>query len=444
MSQSDSVHQHRSEEGLQGNQPSRPMGLLDRLAKRGVIHHLNQLTRGRVTLEDRFTHSSHGSYEHARDALIRVHDPRMYRSAVLGGGLGFAEAYLEALWDSPDLTGLLRVFARDVQIAHKNDRGLARLKSPLLRAGSYIKRNTRIGSRRNIAAHYDLGNEFFSLMLDETMTYSCGIFPSPITSMQQASINKLDRICQKLGLQPGDHVLETGTGWGSFAIHAAKNYGCRVTTTTISARQHDIARKRIEEAGLSDKVTLLLKDYRDLEGQYDKLVSIEMIEAVGHGYLDTYMGACANLLKPDGQMLLQVISMPDQRYKAYLRTTDFIQKHVFPGSCCPALGAVAKSVTRATDFRCVQYEDMTPHYVTTLGHWQQSFDEQIDQIRALGYPERFIRLWNYYLAYCRAGFAERYIGVGQMLLNKPDCRETTPLPALRPIKSSKINEACAC
>lgn len=418
------------------------IGHLDRLAKRAVINRLDQLKRGRITLEDGGVQTTHGFDEQGRDAHIRVHDSRMYRNAVLGGGLGFAESFLDGQWDTPDLTELLRMFVRDVQIAHRNDRGLARLKAPLLRAGAFISRNTKVGSRRNIAAHYDLGNDFFALFLDETMTYSCGIFDSPDTTLQEASVNKLDRICQKLRLQPGDHVLETGTGWGSFAIHAAKNYGCRVTTTTISARQHEIARQRIQEAGLSDQVTLLLKDYRDLEGQYDKLVSIEMIEAVGHGYLGTYMGACAKLLKPDGQMLLQVISMPDQRYKAYLRTTDFIQKHVFPGSCCPALSAVADAVTRATDFRCVQYEDMTPHYVTTLGHWQQGFDEQIEQVRGLGYPERFIRLWNYYLAYCRAGFAERYIGVGQMLLNKPDCRLVTPLPVLRPTQEARLVEAC--
>lgn len=418
------------------------IGSVDRLAKRAVISRLDQLTRGRITLEDANTRTSHGVDDSGRGALIQVHNPRMYRDTVLGGGLGFAESYLDTHWDTPDLTELLRVFVRDMQIAHQNDRGLARLKTPLLWAGAFINRNTKLGSRRNIAAHYDLGNEFFALFLDETMTYSCGIFESSETSLYDASVNKLDRICQKLDLQPGDHVLETGTGWGSFAIHAARNYGCRVTTTTISASQHEIARQRIQAAGLSDQVTLLLKDYRDLEGQYDKLVSIEMIEAVGHGYLDIYMGTCSRLLKPDGQMLLQVISMPDQRYRSYLRTTDFIRKHVFPGSCCPALGAVADAVTRATDFRCVSYEDMTPHYVTTLGHWQQRFEEQVEQVRSLGYPERFIRLWNYYLAYCRAGFAERYIGVGQMMLNKPDCRLVTALPSLRLEPELAMVEAC--
>ncbi len=442
MSQTDTAsHNHtRSASRARSPKPS----ILDRIAKRAVVHRLDQLTQGRVTLEDSVSRSVHGAGSDACGGSIRVHDPRMFRETVVGGGLGFAESYLDARWDSPDLTELLRVFVRDVQVAHQSDRGLARLRLPLLRAGAFINRNTRIGSRRNIAAHYDLGNELFALFLDETMTYSCGIFDTTETSLREASIAKLDRICQKLRLGPGDHVLETGTGWGSFAIHAAKHYGCRVTTTTISAQQHEIARDRIDRAGLSNQITLLLEDYRDLKGEYDKLVSIEMIEAVGHRFLDTYMGACSRLLRPDGQMLLQVISMPDQRYREYLRTIDFIRKHVFPGSCCPSLGAVAGSVARATNMRCVQYEDMTPHYVTTLEHWQRRFDDQIEQVRALGYTERFIRLWNYYLSYCRAGFAERYIGVGQMLLNKPACRRVTPLPALSSRAGACNAEASVC
>ncbi len=282
------------------------------------------------------------------------------------------------------------------------------------------------------------------LFLDDTMTYSSGIFYTPNESLRDASLNKLDRICRKLGLAPGHHVLETGTGWGSFAIHAARNYGCRVTTTTISKRQHEIAKQRIEEAGLTDQVTLLLEDYRDLRGTYDKVVSIEMIEAVGHDYLGTYLGACSRLLHPEGQMLLQVISMPDQRYKSYLRTSDFIRKHVFPGSCCPSLSALQNALTESTDMRCVQYEDITPHYVTTLEHWHQRYEESIDRVRELGYPEEFIRMWRYYLSYCIAGFAERYIGVGQMMLNKPGCREPVELPKLQPVAGGVEDEASEC
>ena len=405
-------------------------GTLNAFAKRAVTRRLNALTHGVIELHDAAGESKHGSDALDRAASVRIHDPEFYRESLLGGGLGFAESYIAGHWDTPDLTELLRIFVRDISVAHDTDLGLARLRNPLLRIGSFLRRNTKDGSRRNIAAHYDLGNEFFSLFLDETMTYSSGIFYSPDDTLHDASVNKLDRICRKLQLSPGDHVLETGTGWGSFAIHAAKNYGCRVTTTTISARQHEVARQRIDEAGLSDRVTLLLEDYRNLRGSYDKLVSIEMIEAVGHAYLRTYFDACSRLLKPEGQMLLQVISMPDQRYKSYLRTTEFIQKHVFPGSCCPSLNAVSNAITGATDMRFVQYEDMTPHYATTLELWRQRFEAKLEQVKELGYPPEFIRMWRYYLSYCIAGFAERYIGVGQMLINKPGCREAVQLPSI--------------
>jgi cyclopropane-fatty-acyl-phospholipid synthase len=416
-------------------------GFLNTLAKRAVTRRLDALTQGVIGLQDDSGQSVHGSDASGRGATIRVHNPDFYRESILGGGLGFAESYLDGLWETPDLTELLRIFVRDISVAHNTDRGLARLRNPLLRIGSYMRRNTRDGSRRNIAAHYDLGNEFFSLFLDETMTYSSGIFYSPENTLQEASVNKLDRICRKLQLNPGDHVLETGTGWGSFAIHAATNYGCRVTTTTISAQQHEVAKQRIEAAGLTDRVTLLLEDYRNLQGSYDKLVSIEMIEAVGHAYLKTYLGACSDLLNPDGQMLLQVISMPNQRYQSYLRTTDFIQKHVFPGSCCPSLNAVSDAITNATDMRCVQYEDITPHYAQTLELWRQRFEARLEEVKALGYPPEFIRMWRYYLSYCIAGFAERYIGVGQMLINKPGCRDAVHLPPIeRPNATSGSKE----
>lgn len=432
--------------GTASASPSSPashqMGTRDRLAKRAVISKLNQLTQGQICLQDASTTSTHGTgTNQSAVPTLKVQNPVMYRQAVLGGGLGLAESYLEGDWDSDDLTGLLQTFVRDIQVAHQNDRKFALLNTLPRKLGEFINRNTHDGSKRNIAAHYDLGNEFFELFLDDTMTYSSGLFAHPETTLKDASIAKLDRICKKLDLQPGHHVLETGTGWGSFAIHAASNYGCMVTTTTISQQQHDLAKQRIEDAGLSDRVTLLLKDYRTLDGQYDKLVSIEMIEAVGHKYLDTYLGACSKLLRDNGQMLLQIISMPDQRYASYLKTTDFIRKHVFPGSCCPSLNALSSSVTRATDFRCAQYEDFTPHYVTTLGHWNDRFHQQLDQVRALGYTERFIRMWKYYLAYCQAGFAERYIGVGQMLLNKPGCRLVTPIPEILDADSSSINSS---
>lgn len=402
--------------------PKRSPGPLERVARPFVLRQLDRLRSGEITLCENGSSHALGQAGHPSTAKLTVHDPAVYTKSLLGGGLGFAESYIDGDWTTDNLTELLRIFVLGISVAHEHDKGLARLRSPLLRLGGFMKRNTRLGSRKNIAAHYDLGNEFFQLWLDDTMTYSSGIFLDAKSTMRDASIEKFDRICRALRLTPDDHVLETGTGWGSFAIHAASTYGCRVTTTTISKRQHEIAKQRVEAAGLSDRVTLLLKDYRDLEGEYDKVVSIEMIEAVGHNYLDTYLGTCSRLLKPDGQMMLQVISMPDQRYKQYLRTSDFIRTHVFPGSCCPSLGALSASIARSTDMRCVRYEDITGHYARTLRHWHDRFDEQIDAVRDLGYPDRFIRLWDYYLSYCEAGFAERYIGVGQMLLNKPASR----------------------
>jgi cyclopropane-fatty-acyl-phospholipid synthase len=259
----------------------------------------------------------------------------------------------------------------------------------------------------------------FELFLDPTMTYSCGIFPSETSTLEEASIEKLDSICRKLALQPSHHVVEIGSGWGSFAIHAAKNYGCKVTTTTISRDQHDLAMQRIKAAGLEDQITLLFQDYRDLDGQYDRLVSIEMIEAVGHNFLPEYFGKCASLLKDDGQMLIQAITMPDQRYQRYLQNTDFIQQFIFPGSCVPSLTAIMNSISAATDLRVENIENIGPHYARTLRSWLENFTAQHEQIAALGYSQDFMRLWEYYLCYCEAGFKERYLGVLHLLMHKP-------------------------
>ncbi len=268
------------------------------------------------------------------------------------------------------------------------------------------------------------------------MTYSCGIFETPNQSMHQASIAKIDRICRKLQLQADDHVLEIGSGWGSFALHAAGQYGCRVTTTTISGAQREIAQQRVREAGLENRVDVLLEDYRDLRGRYDKLVSIEMIEAVGHAYLPTYFRTCSRLLADDGLMLLQAITMPDHRYRQYLRSVDFIQRYVFPGSCVPSLSAMTQAMAEASDLRLVHLEDLTTHYARTLRIWRERFLENIEAVRRLGYPPRFERLWEYYLCYCEAGFAERYIGDVQMLLARPASRRASILPPLHQLVPS--------
>jgi cyclopropane-fatty-acyl-phospholipid synthase len=283
----------------------------------------------------------------------------------------------------------------------------------------WLERNTPARSRKQIAAHYDLGNDLFRLMLDETMMYSCAFFESDHATLHEAQLAKLDRICRKLDLGPDDHVLEIGTGWGGFAIHAAGNYGCRVTTTTISAEQLALARRRVVAAGLEDRVTLLLEDYRDLAGSYDKLVSIEMIEAVGWQYFEKFFERCGALLAPHGAMLLQSITIDDRAYEVEKATRSFANTHIFPGGCLPSVEVIARSVARASDLRTVDLEDITSHYVQTLRCWRESFLAQLDRVRALGYDGRFQRMWELYLAYCEGGFDSRRIGTVQLMLAKP-------------------------
>jgi len=295
----------------------------------------------------------------------------------------------------------------------------------------WLHRNTRHGSHRNIAAHYDLGNEMFELFLDETMMYSCGIFEHPKASITEASLAKIKKICQKLQLKPDDHVVEIGTGWGGFAIYAVRHYGCRVTTTTISPAQYKLAVQRIEKAGLSDRITVLCQDYRELSGQYDKLVSIEMIEAIGYSNFDAYFDTCSRLLKNDGMMLLQSITITDQRYQTAKRSVDFIQRYIFPGGCLPSVSVLADSVARQTDMRLFHMDDIGPHYATTLRLWRQRFFANLEQIKELGYADHFVRLWDYYLCYCEGGFMERALGTVQMLLTKPLCRREPVISNMR-------------
>jgi cyclopropane-fatty-acyl-phospholipid synthase len=282
-----------------------------------------------------------------------------------------------------------------------------------------MRRNTLAGSRRNIAAHYDLGNDFFSVFLDETLAYSCAIFPGSESSLHEASVAKFDRICQKLELNPADHVLEIGSGWGGFALHAAKKYGCHITATTISKKQYEFTGKRVEEAGLGTRIRVLMQDYRQLQGAYDKIVSVEMIEAVGYRYFDAYFSKCSGLLKPAGMMLLQAIVFPDQQYNRYRKSVDFIQEYIFPGGCLPSIGAICRSIGNSTDLRISHLEDITPHYARTLAHWRQRLLERAEQVRELGFSEEFIRTWEYYFCYCEGGFSERAIGDVQILLAKP-------------------------
>jgi cyclopropane-fatty-acyl-phospholipid synthase len=335
-------------------------------------------------------------------------------------------------WTTDDLTAAICIIIRNEDVLEAMDspvtRGVTTVSHKLFHL---FRKNTKRGSRLNIAAHYDLGNDFYALFLDDTLTYSCGIFERDDSTLREASVAKYDRLCRKLRLCPDDHVVEIGTGWGGFAIHAAANYGCRVTTTTISKEQHALARERVERAGLSERVELLLEDYRDLSGQYDKLVSIEMVEAVGHHFLETFFRRCSELLKPDGVMGIQAITIKDQIYRRHIREVDFIKRYIFPGSCIPAVAPMMRSVARATDLRLWHLEDITPHYARTLREWRERFLARLDDVRAQGFNDTFVRMWEFYFCYCEAGFAERYIGDVQMVLTKPQCRCEPILPPLR-------------
>lgn len=392
-----------------------------RLFRRIALVRLADFDSGRLIVRDALGTAVCGAGD-AETVEIIVTDMSFYRDLCIRGSLGAAAGYMDGKWHCNDLTGAFRLFARNAAQADGMDHGLARLSARLQSLRHWWRRNTPAGSRRNIREHYDLGNELFALFLDDTMTYSAGIYPDGDSTLLEASNNKLDVICRKLRLGPSDHVLEIGAGWGSFAIHAARRYGCRVTTTTISGAQYELAARRIAEQGLEGRIELLKKDYRELRGGFDKLVSIEMVEAVGHAHLGTYFGACSRLLKNDGLMLVQAISMPEQRYRQYLKNRDFIQRYVFPGSCCPALSAMLDAVRETTDMKLVDLEDIAAHYARTLQDWRRNFDRREPEVRALGYPDRFVKMWRYYLSYCEAGFAERYLSDYQLLFAKPGNR----------------------
>jgi len=397
---------------------------LDRVARLLVFRSLSHLKVGSLRLLDGHSTFSCGVPGATGNlhATIRVLDPRFYRCLAFGGSVGAGESYMAGFWDCDDLTTLVRILILNEKTLLKMEGGLAAIAVPFHRLYHWKNKNTRDGSRNNIQAHYDLGNAFYALLLDETMTYSCAFFEKPEMTLKTASTAKYDRICRKLYLSPSDHVLEIGSGWGGFAIHAALNYGCRVTALTISPAQFEWAQRRIREEGLEDRIRLILKDYRDITGVFDKLVSIEMIEAVGHHYLNAFFRQCSRLLKPGGMMALQAITIADQNYESHKQSVDFIKRYIFPGSTLTSVTTLCRSATQASDLRLFHLEDITPHYVTTLRHWRERFLVHMQQVRALGYPETFIRMWTFYLCYCEGGFAERYIGDVQAVFVKPEFR----------------------
>ena len=375
---------------------------------------LRRIESGRLEVVEGGQRRSFGPPEAALTATITVHSPRFWRS-FFRGSAGLARSYRDGEWDSDNLVSLVRIGAREMPRLDRMRRPL----NPLQRAFTRVARNTRDRARRHVAAHYDLGDDLFETFLDGTMTYSCALFESPADSLAEAQERKLDAICRKLELGPHDHVLEIGSGWGSFAIHAASRYGCRVTTTTISRSQHRTAVEKIREAGLSDRVDVLFQDYRDLSGRYDKLVSVEMIEAVGWQYFDDFFRRCSHLLAPDGLMLLQAILIDDEAYEAEKATRSFINEFIFPSGCLPSMRVVQDCTRRLTDMAVTEVEDITTHYPETLRRWRHGFLAASGRVAELGYDRAFRRLWELYFAYCEGGFRERRITVAQLVLGKP-------------------------
>ena len=385
-----------------------------------VFTQLNKISIGSLSLQDGKSRYTFGDQKNNKlHAEIFVHDPKFYRFVVFGGSIGSSEAFMNGYWSSPNLTNVIRLFAVNAHLTDELESKFNFLIRPFFRVIHYLNKNSQRNSKRNISAHYDLSNNFFKLFLDETMMYSSAIFKTKNQTLKAASLNKLDIICQKLNLKPTDHVVEIGSGWGGFAIFAAENYGCKVTTTTISQQQFSYTRNLINKKKLGKKITLLFEDYRNLEGNYDKLVSIEMIEAVGHHYYHEYFKKINTLLKPHGIALIQAITIRDQKYNKALQNVDFIQKYIFPGSCIPSIEIIQKNLTKETDMIISDLENINHHYAKTLNLWQKAFNKNHNKIIKLGFDERFIRMWNFYFSYCEGGFAERAINDLHILMSKP-------------------------
>jgi cyclopropane-fatty-acyl-phospholipid synthase len=412
--------------------PAAAYGWLDRALRSRLLRQMSALRDSRLRIVDALGDITLGTPAddpaQTLHATVHVRDAGFYRQVAGNGSVGAGEAYMDAAWTCDDPVALMRMLVRNRDLLDAMETGLARLGGWAMRAWHALNRNTRNGSRRNIAAHYDLGNDFFRLFLDANLMYSSAIYARDDESLETASTRKLDRICRKLALNPRDRVVEIGTGWGGFALHAARNYGCHVTTTTISREQHELASARVREAGLENRVEVLLRDYRDLDGRYDKLVSIEMIEAIGHQYLENYFGKVGSLLEPDGMALIQAITIEDHRYAQALRAVDFIKRYIFPGSFIPAVSVILEAAARTSDLKLFHLEDIGPSYAITLAAWRERFHKRLADVRALGYDERFVRMWDFYLAYCEAGFRERSTGDVQMLLVKPGCRRAQFVP----------------
>jgi cyclopropane-fatty-acyl-phospholipid synthase len=399
----------------------RKAAVKDTLSRAATGQVLSRLRNGRIEVEEDGERRGFGPPDAELRATVRINDPAAWRGP-LRGSVGLGETYVDGLWETDDLVALIQIGARELRDLDGLRGLIARPRGVLHRLRHLVPENTRGGARRHISAHYDLGNDLFAAFLDQRMMYSCAVFPRADATLEEAQLAKLDRICERLRLGPDDHLLEIGTGWGGMAIHAARETGCRVTTTTISRAQHQLASRRVREADLEDQVTVLLQDYRDLRGRYDRLVSVEMIEAVGWQYFDEYFRRCDQLLTDDGAMLLQAITIDDGIYEMEKGARSFANTHVFPGGCLPSKGLIANCLERVTSMRQVWIDDITAHYPPTLAAWRERFFAAWERLRSQGYDERFRRLWDFYLSSSEAGFRERRIGDVQVLLAKPGWR----------------------
>ena len=405
------------------------LSLSDRLkpkhwARAAIRKNLASMRRGQLIFEENGEKTVYGdlSEDVSLVAELTIIDDAMYSAVAFNGVVGAGESYMEGYWTSPDLVKVIRFFVINMQSLDALDNQRSWLSRIGMRVLDRVNRNTILRAQKNISAHYDLGNDFFSLFLDQSMMYSSAVFNDDSASLYDASTAKLETICQQLKLNANDHLLEIGTGWGSMAIYAAQNFGCRVTTTTISKEQYEYALERVTALGLNDKVTVLMEDYRKLTGRYDKLVSIEMIEAVGRQYFSEYFGRCADLLKPNGLMLIQAITIADQRYEQATRAVDFIQRYIFPGGCLPSVNIIGHHVASDTDMMIVSLKDIGRDYALTLERWREQFMDKLETVRSQGFDERFIRMWEYYLCYCEGGFRERAISTVQVVMAKPEYR----------------------
>ena len=396
---------------------------MNHLYKKIIHQRLSQIKDAHIIIKDGKSINKFGKPGNL-SAKINILDTVFYKNIILGGTIGASESFIRGEWSSPNLTNVIRVLARNTEAQDKLENLFTLLSQPFLKVMHKLNENSVRGSKKNISRHYDLSNDFFSLFLDKNMMYSSAIYKSSKTNLEDASTNKLDVICKKLNLKKTDHVIEIGTGWGGFAIYAAKNYGCKVTTTTVSIEQYKFSKQKIKEAGLGKKIKVLLKDYRLLKGQYDKLVSIEMIEAVGYQFYDEYFKIISQLLKNDGEALIQAITIKDQRYSKAIQSVDFIQKYIFPGSCIPSITAIQNSLTSSTDLVINDIRDIGHHYARTLADWRKRFLKNKQEIRKLGFDDKFLRMWLFYFAYCEGGFEEKVISDIHLHITKPGYRNS--------------------